>query len=182
MSDSATSSMVTGLFDDRASAEQAFRCATELGYQSTDINVLMSSETRERDFAEPQQSALSERAAAEAPEHSKAAKELGGPTGGTIATAAPVVAAIGTALLIPGIGLAVAGPVAVALTAATAVGVAGGLIGALTHWGVPRPRVKEYEHGIRSGGILLGVKPRSAEDCERLMQCWQTNGGRLVHS
>jgi hypothetical protein len=41
-----------------------------------------------------------------------------------------------------------AGPIAVALTAAGAVGLAGALIGALTKWGIPQGRIEEYEKGI----------------------------------
>lgn len=175
--------MITGLFADRESAERAYRCVTELGYVQDEINVIMSDATRERHFpADATRTGLSDNAAASAEAQSKAAKELGGPTGGTLGTAAPVLAAIGTLLLIPGINVAVAGPIAVALTAAGAVGIAGGIVGAIAQWGVPRGRVEEYESGIRSGGILLGVKARSPEDTERVTQCWQRSGGRSVHS
>jgi hypothetical protein len=181
MGDDASGNLITALFNDRASAEQAYRCVSELGYDQSEINVVMSAETRERYFAGAS-SALSEKAATSPTSESNAAKELGGPAGGTLGTAAPVVAAIGALLLVPGVGLAVAGPIAVALGAATAVGVAGGLVGALTHWGVPRGRLEEYEGGIRRGGVLLGVKPRSPADTQRITQCWQTSGGRSVHT
>jgi hypothetical protein len=173
--------MVTALFADRANAGRGYQCATDLGYAQADINVVMSDQTRERHFAD-QSSALAQNAAESVDAQSKVAKELGGPTGGTLGTAAPVLAAIGTLLLVPGIGIAVAGPVAVALTAAGAVGLAGGLITALTDWGVPKDRMEEYEGGIRKGGILLGVKPKSTQDAERLVTCWEASGGRSVHS
>jgi hypothetical protein len=73
-------------------------------------------------------------------------------------------------------------PIAVALTAAGAVGLAGALMGALTKWGIPQARVEEYEQGIRAGGILMGVKPRSDEDAANLVREWQASGGELVHS
>lgn len=175
--------MITGLFADRDSAERGYRCVADLGYDAADISVIMSEETRKRQF--PDNSAhteLSDKAAASSAAHSRAAKNLGGPTGGTLATAAPVAAAIGTLLLIPGVNIAVAGPIAVALTAAGAVGVAGGIIGAIANWGVPRGRVQEYESGIREGGILLAIKARSPQDAQRVTQCWERNGGRSVHS
>lgn len=175
--------MITGLFADRESAERAYCCVADRGYGADDISVIMSDETRERYFStHSTRTELSEKAAASAEGQSKAAKELGGPTGGTLGTAAPVLAAIGTLLLIPGVNIAVAGPIAVALTAAGAVGIAGGIIGAITHWGVPRGRMEEYETGIRNGGILLGIKAHSREDAERVTQCLQQNGGRSVHS
>lgn len=175
--------MLTALFADRNSAERAYRCISELGYEQPEINVIMSAETREHHFSGSPQTPLSRNAAASAETKGKAAEQLGGPTGGTIGTVAPVAAAIGAALLlVPGVGIAVAGPIGVALTAATAVGVAGGLVGALTNWGVPRARIEEYEAGIRGGGILLGVKARSADDVARLHQCLQASGGRAVQS
>ena len=79
-------------------------------------------------------------------------------------------------MLIP--GLVFAGPIAIALTAAGAVGVAGGLIGALKDWGIPQERVREYETAVRDGAILLGVKARSAEDAQRLEREWRAEGGR----
>ena len=79
-------------------------------------------------------------------------------------------------MLVP--GLVLAGPIAIALTAAGAVGVAGGLIGALKDWGIPQDRVKEYESAVRKGAILFGVKTRSDEDAQKLEQQWRAEGGR----
>ena len=173
--------MVTGLFRSRAAAERAYRSALALGYDASDINVVISDETRNREFADGA-SALARKATDAAPESSPGAEDLGGPVGGTVGTIAPVLAAVGTLLLIPGLGLVAAGPVAIALTAAGAVGVAGGLIGALTQWGVPKSRVEEYEAAVREGGILLGVKARSQDDAEKLKWAWQESGGEWVQS
>jgi hypothetical protein len=174
--------MITGLFADRESAEQAYRCVSKLGYGADDISVVMSEQTRAREFAHSADTALSDKTWQAPDAQSKAAKELGGPAGGTLGTAAPALAAIGTLLLIPGINIAVAGPIAVALTAAGAVGIAGGIIGALADWRVPHSHAEEYEKGIRKGGILLGCKTRSREDAEQIKQCWHQNGGRSIHS
>jgi hypothetical protein len=75
-----------------------------------------------------------------------------------------------------------AGPIAVALAAGAAVGVAGGLIGALTNWGIPKTRVEEYESQIREGGILIGVKTRSDADTAYLQNEWQAAGGALLRA
>jgi hypothetical protein len=80
------------------------------------------------------------------------------------------------------LGVFATGPIAVALTAAGAVGLAGALIGAFAKWGIPERRIEEYEQGIRAGGILMGVKPRSDEDASNLAREWQRSGGELVHS
>jgi hypothetical protein len=143
----------------------------------------MSEETRNRYFSpgHDTKTDLSSNATKGA-EDGKSADKLGGPAGGTIGTIAPALAGVGTLLLVPVLGVFAAGPIAVALTAAGAVGLAGALIGALTKWGIPERRIEEYEQGIRAGGILMGVKPRSDEDASNLVREWQASGGELVHS
>jgi hypothetical protein len=176
------SGMVTGLFAGRDGAECAFQAAVELGYESSDVDLVMSDETRQRLFPGEHRgdTALSGKAAEPTKESSRLAHELGGPAGGTMGTIAPVLAAVGTLVLIPGITFA--GPIAVALAAAGAVGLAGGLIGALTHWGIPKHRLHQYETGVRDGGILMGVKPRRDDDASELVRRWKVCGGELVHS
>jgi hypothetical protein len=188
MTDSALSTgparMVTGLFTDKESAERGYRSATRLGYESSDIDVLMSEETRNRYFSPGHDSKtdLGGNASKNAAEDGKTADDLGGPAGGTIGTIVPALAGVGTLLLVPVLGVVAAGPIAVALTAAGAVGLAGALIGALTKWGIPQRRIEEYAQGIRAGGILMGVKPRSDNDASELVREWQASGGKLVHS
>src|SRR5262245_25282509 len=175
MSDS--SRFVTALFRSPDAAERAYRAALALGYVDKDINVVVSDATRDRLLADAKHPNLQSNAAesAEKPDKGKGT-DLGGPTGGTFGTIAPVIAAVGTAVLVP--GLVFAGPIAIALAAAGAVGVAGGLIGALKDWGVPQDRVREYETAVRDGAILIGVKARSDEDAQQLEQKWRAEGGR----
>ena len=93
----------------------------------------------------------------------------------------PALIAVGVVAL-PGLGLVLAGPVAVALGAAGAAALTGGLIAALSDWGIPDERAKQYEAGIHDGGILMGVRPRSAEDARFFEQQWEAIGGQYVHS
>lgn len=173
--------MVTGLFKRRESAERAWRAAVDLGYRSDDINLMLSEETRDRLFRGEHRAGLSAKAAEAAEEPARGAEKMGGPTGGHVGMIAPVLAAVGTLLLVPG-GIIAAGPVAIALGAAGAVGVAGGVIGALTNWGVPKSRLELYEQGIRDGGVLIGVNPRTEGDSRKLVDAWKASGGELVHS
>jgi hypothetical protein len=175
--------MVTAMFDDAASIERAYDAAIKLGYDRADVNLMLSDETRDRLFSGTRVSPAVADKADKSVAHgssSKAADELGGPAGGTAGTIAPAAAAIGAALLIP--NLVLAGPVAVALAAAGAVGVAGGLMGALTHWGIPKHRVAPYEKHIREGGVLMGIKARSTEDAQRIAKAWRDCGGRLLEA
>jgi hypothetical protein len=45
----------------------------------------------------------------------------------------------------------------------------------LIGWGIPEDRAAEYEAGIREGGTVLGVKPRSSEDADYFENHWRTN-------
>ena len=72
-----------------------------------------------------------------------------------------------TAILIPGIGPAVAaGPLLAALGGAGVGAVAGGLIGALNEAGVPEEEARDYAESIRAGNVLLTVRA-SAADAEQ---------------
>jgi hypothetical protein len=180
---SSATAMITGLFMDARSTERAYEAAIARGYKSSDINLMMAEETRRRHFAGTRVDAdlagKAQKSTERKPPDDIDATELGGPAGGTVGTIAPAAAAVGTAMLLP--GLIFAGPVAIALAAAGAVGLAGGLVGMLTNWGIPKSRVEEYQGHIRDGGILMGVKPRSEEDARYLEQEWVRAGGRLVH-
>lgn len=169
------SRFVTALFRSPDAAERAYRAAMALGYEDADINVVVSDTTRDRLLTDARHPNLSSNAAESKDQPTKGA-DLGGPTGGMFGTIAPIIAAVGTAVLVP--GLVFAGPIAIALTAAGAVGIAGGLIGALKDWGIPQDRVREYEAAVRDGAILVGVKARSAEDTQQLEQKWRAEGGR----
>jgi hypothetical protein len=167
---------VTGLFRDRDSAERAYQAVADRGYTRDDVNLVMSDETRKRHFATTTtgtQTELGNKAAEGA--------GIGGAIGGTIGAIAAAVAAVGTSVAIPGLGVVVAGPIAAALAGAGAGAAGGGLIGALIGWGIPEERVKHYEEGIKQGGILMGVKPRSAEDAEHFERTWRAANGEQVY-
>lgn len=169
----AESKMVTGLFPDRESAERAYNSVTERGYDRDDVNLVMSDETRKRNFASGQQTELGSKAAEGA--------GIGGAIGGTLGAIAAAIAAVGTSIAIPGLGLVVAGPVAAALAGAGAGAATGGLVGALIGWGIPEERVKRYEEGIKQGGILMGVKPRSTDDAEHFEKTWRDYSAQDVY-
>jgi hypothetical protein len=162
--------MVTGLFNDRESAEFAYGAAAERGYGKDDINLMMSDETRKRHFDDD---------AGEPTELGSKAAEgagIGGAIGGTVGAILAAVAAVGTSIAIPGLGLVIAGPVAAALAGAGAGAASGGIIGALVGSGIPKERATHYEEGLKNGGIVMGVVPRSDEDAAQLETSWKQRG------
>jgi hypothetical protein len=170
----AQSRMVTGLFRDRESAERAYGSLTERGYGQDEVNLVMSDETRKKHFAvDNRETELGNKAL----EGAGTGAAVGGAVGATLAA----IAAIGTTLALPGLGLIVAGPIAAALAGAGAGGATGGVIGGLIGAGIPEERVKDYEEGIKNGGIMMGVTPRTPEDAAYFEEEWKTNRGEQVY-
>ena len=168
--------MVTGLFKDKTSAECAYNALSERGYDKDGADVMMSDETRDRYYsgANAEDTELGSKAL----EGSGAGAAIGGTLGAIIAG----IAAIGTSVLLPGIGLVVAGPLAAALVGAGAGGLAGGLVGALIGAGIPEEHAAEYEAGIKSGGIFIRATPRTAEDAAFIESKFKSCGGERIYS
>ncbi|MDB5838586.1 MAG: hypothetical protein JWQ23_538 [Herminiimonas sp.] len=166
--------LVTGLFRDRDSAERAYKSVSDMGYDPRDVNLVMSDDTRSKYFSGTgTQTELGTKAAEGA--------GIGGAIGGTLGAIAAAIAAVGTSIAIPGLGLVIAGPLAAAIAGAGAGGVTGGLVGALIGWGIPEERIKHYEQGIKEGGILMGVRPRSDADAVRFEQEWTNSRGEHIY-
>jgi hypothetical protein len=162
----ANNRMLTGMFRDRESAEGAYNSALSRGYTKDDVNLMMTDQTRDKYFADTDDSDLGNKAMEGA--------GTGSAIGGTLGAIIGGIAAIGTSVLIPGLGLVVAGPLAAALAGAGAGGLTGGLVGALVGSGIPEDRAREYEEGVKNGGIVMGVNPRSDEDADYFENEWRT--------
>jgi hypothetical protein len=166
--------MLTGMFRDRKSAENAYDTLHERGYSEKEINLVMSKDTHKKYFStNEEETELGNKAAA--------GSGAGSAIGGTVGAIAGIVAAIGTSIVIPGLGLVIAGPLAAGLAGAGAGGIAGGLIGALVGWGIPKDRAKLYESGIEDGHIVLGVKPKNEDDARYLEDNWRQNDAQEIH-
>jgi uncharacterized protein YjbJ (UPF0337 family) len=164
--------MMTGMFRDRESAEAAYRGLSDRGYGRDDVNLLMSDDTRKKYFAD-QDTELGTKAWEDA---GKGAA-IGGGVGATLAA----LAAIGTTLALPGLGLLIAGPIAAALAGGGAGALTGGLIGALVGHGIPEERAREYDKGIREGGIVMGVNPRTDDDADYFENDWRSHRAESLY-
>ncbi len=169
---------VTGLYSTPESASRAYQdLTTRHGYKSDDINVLMTDETRKRHFGDA-------KPGAELEGGTKAAEGMGvgGAIGGGVGAAIAALFAVGTSIVIPGLGLVVAGPIAAALAGAGAGAATGGLIGALVGAGIPEERAREYERGLNEGGIVIGTRARDAAHAAELEKDYGSYGGSNVRS
>lgn len=168
--------MMTAMFKDRNSAEEAFKELRARGYDKDEINVVMSDEGRDRHFGNDDAEHTTELG-----NKSLEGAGAGSAIGGTLGAIVGAIAAIGTSVAIPGLGLIVAGPLAAALAGAGAGGLTGGLIGALVGAGIPEERAEIYESGIKEGNIVLGFKPRSSEDARYFETHFQNNRGEHIY-
>ncbi|WP_194778385.1 hypothetical protein [Pararhodonellum marinum] len=168
--------VLTGMFRDRESTQKAYDSLIEKGYTKDEINLIMSDQTREKYY--------SDRNFAEKTEvGTKAADHAGkgSAIGGTIGAVAGVIAALGTSVLIPGLGILVAGPLAAGLAGAGAGGIAGGLIGAMIGAGIPEARAKLYDSGIKEGNVVIMVAPKDEADAIYLQDKWKANKGEEIY-
>jgi hypothetical protein len=166
--------MVTAVFRDRLHAQAAFDWLHEQGYTSSDISILMSDKTRAAYFPHEGEHPLTA--------DTKAVEGVG--VGGTIGTAVgatlAAVLALGTTIVIPGLGWVIAGPLAAALAGGGAGAVTGGIIGGLVGLGIPEVNAKAYQEAIRDGGVFIGVTPRSDDDSSRIKRYFEQHQGESV--
>lgn len=148
--------LVTALFDSRAAAEGAVDAILRNGFTRQDISVVMTDDARTKHFA------------LETGTQAAQGAGVGGAVGGAVGAVVAAIAAVGTNLVLPGLGLVIAGPIAAALAGFGAGGAAGGLVGALVGAGIPEHRAKAYEAGLAAGGILIGVEAQTDRDAERV--------------
>lgn len=156
--------LITAIFHDQVNAEQAYQCVSERGYDEREIDLIMSDETHKRFFSNSGTRRFEPTQAAQGP--------------GTFGAISAAVTAIGTSLVVPGVGLIIAGPAASALAGAGA----GGLMGALIDRGVPEEHVEHYEQEIKDGGILIGVRTQSDRDAQYFEQQWKNHRGEYIYS
>ena len=166
--------LMTGMFRDRESAERAYQCVTSRGYTDKDVSLLMSDDTRTRCF----------------PRDAVTKTELGTKAAAGAGIGAAAGAGIGALLVgLAATGIAVPGSCPSSRWAHSpprwpavgAGGAVGALIGALVGYGIPEERAKVYEQGIKEGGIVFGVTPRSDEDAEYIERGWTNARGEQIY-
>jgi hypothetical protein len=159
--------LVTALFNNKTQAEAVVDALIKRGYTRDEISVIMSDSTHSKHFA------------IEGGTKAAAGTGIGSAVGGVVGATLAAIAAVGTSIALPGLGLVIAGPIAAALAGAGAGGATGGIIGALVGAGIPEHRASVYDAGVREGGILIGVEAKS-NDAKNLEELFENLGGQNV--
>jgi len=165
--------LMTGMFRDRESAERAYECVTSRGYTDKDVSLLMSDDTRTRCFPRD--------AVTKTELGTKAAEGAGIGAAAGAGLGALLIGLAATGIAIPLVPIIAMGPLAAALAGGGAGGAVGALIGALVGYGIPEERAKVYEQGIKEGGIVFGVTPRSDEDADYIERGWTNARGEQIY-
>ena len=168
--------MVTAVFRDRLDAEQALDFLHSKGYDRNSINVLMSDKTA------PLGGPNAEHAKQTTGSLATEGMGVGGAIGTAVGAAIAAIAAIGSSIVIPGLGgLIVAGPLAAAFAGGGAGAVTGGLLGALIGAGIPEQNAEAFQEALRTGGVVIGVHPRSDDDSSAIQDRFRNLRGENVY-
>ncbi|MCE9533563.1 MAG: hypothetical protein K8T89_20930 [Planctomycetes bacterium] len=166
--------ILTAVVRDRAVANRTYDWLQSRGYAPSEISVLMSDKTR----------ASYDTTGTEGKIKSSDKSIEGVATGGTIGTVVGAtlgaLLAIGTSVVVPGLGLVVAGPILAGLAGGGAGAVTGGLVGGLVGLGIPESNAKAYEEALNSGGVVFGVMPRNSKDGEAMEEYLKKSGGENI--
>jgi hypothetical protein len=162
---------IIGLFSDRGAAERAYQSLFDYGYSHDEITVVLTDEARKLHFP-PVETEIED----------KTLKGLGAGAiiGGGVGALIGVIAGLGTSLVVPTLGIVVAGPLVAGLTGAGTGGVAGGLIGALVGAGIREEKARFYAEEIDQGKILISVVPHSETEATRIESEWLDRGSEGV--
>lgn len=178
------SRFVSGSFKRLEDAREAVRSLESRGYPASEISVLMTDATRrhhlrthpEFEGLDPE-SYLVDRVELERESKSLKGAGTGGAIGGALGAVAAAVAAIGTTVVIPPLGIVIAGPLAAAFAGAGAGGAVGGIVGALTGAGMSEYRAKRLERVLKDGQIIVVARARREPERNDILSTMMGHGG-----
>lgn len=160
---------VIGVFEDADSATQALNALRDAGFTPEQVSVIARDTRTTRDMAEN-----TDMVAEDAGKGAVVGTVLGGLAGWLVGV---------SALAIPGIGPIVgAGIIGSTLAGAGIGAAAGGLIGALSSYGVPEEDARQYEESVRQGSVLLTVHANDDTQAQWANTIFGDQGGRGVRS
>jgi len=165
---------VNAAFNNQSDAEKAYNELIYRGYNPEEVNVLLAGENQ-KIHVEAEKSSSDH--GAETTQKAGVGSAIGGTAGAVIGA----FAALGTIILIPPLGIAVAGPLVAAFAGAGAGGLTGGIIGALVGSGISKEHAEIYEATIKQGGVIISFIPKTVEDRMEIITAWNEFGGKQLH-
>lgn len=147
------SKVITASFKSRPAAEHALRQLEDLGITEDQVSVIVSDDTKGSSFDIDTDNKSDEGIVA------------GGVAGGLVGAVLAAVLSAG-ALAVPAAGIIVSGWLVSAAAGMGAGMAAGGLIGGLIGAGIPEYEAKLHEDAVKSGAILLAVRPNDEEQAK----------------
>jgi hypothetical protein len=175
---------VTAGFKNLDDALDATRDLEERSYGRDRISVFMATETRRQYIdTHPRYGELEKNAVVveevELEKKSKASEGagVGGAIGGALGAAGAAVLAVGTTLVIPPLGIALAGPLAAALAGLGAGALTGGVVGALVGSGMSEYRARHFEEMMKEGNIVVGVAAETEPERRNVVEILEKHGG-----
>ncbi len=169
---------ISAVFMDGETARKAINLLTELGYNNSEINVIVTDKADGTDFPRSETTDASSEtkdAASETQQETKA-----GPAGAAMASIGAVLGAataVGVTIATAGGALMVIGPMA-AGGAVLGAGV-GGLFGGILGSSVSAEDKTFFEQAVHEGQILIHVNTHSSEDLQRIRDEWVAMGGEV---
>lgn len=175
---------VSAAFKDLDDALDATRDLEKHSYTRDRISVFMAAETREQYIdTHPRYGELEKKAViVEEVELEKTRKTpegagVGGAVGGALGAAGAAIAAVGTTLVIPPLGIVLAGPIAAALAGLGAGALTGGVVGALVGAGMSEYRARHFEKLVKEGHVMVGVATETEPERENVIEILEKHGG-----
>ena len=104
---------------------------------------------------------------------------VGGAIGGAVGAAGAAVIAMGTTLVVPPLGIALAGPIAAVLAGLGAGAAAGGVVGALVGAGLSEYSAHDFKRLIDEGRIIVGVTADTIPERAHIRDVLAKHGGDI---
>ncbi|HSM59621.1 MAG TPA: hypothetical protein VK849_02435 [Longimicrobiales bacterium] len=178
---------VSAAFEDLDDALDATCELEERAYGRERISVVMATDTRELYIdTHPRYGEIENRAVTvedvdlEKRRRTAEGVGAGGAIGGALGAAGAAALAVGTTLVVPPLGIAVAGPVAAALAGLGAGAATGGVVGALAGAGMTEYRARRFEELVKEGRVLVGVAVETAPERADVAEVFEKHGGDVI--
>jgi len=154
--------LVTGLIRVGPEVDVALSRLMALGYRPDEVSLLLSDVTRRMDFsmAPADRAAVTRRAA------------RGVLVGEAVGAVVSAMLLVGTSLLLPDVGLVVAGPLATSMMGA-GLGAGCGVFDTLAKAGIPECEARLYATGLARGMIVIGAHLRAPQDRTMIEQIFR---------